>query len=75
MPEGTIYIGKEYTIKKSKDETIDMIKSLGYNVDYYKNLEDSITIKNIGQEKYHIIKPITSLFTMTTKNQLTQFST
>lgn len=51
MPEGTIYIGKEYTIKKSKDETIDMIKSLGYNVDYYKNLEDSITIKKYRSRK------------------------
>lgn len=45
MPKGTIYIGKEYTIKKSKTETIEMIKSLGYNVDIYENLEDSTTIK------------------------------
>lgn len=45
IPKGTIYIGKEYTIKKSKEETIEMIKSLGYNVDFHKNLEDSTTIK------------------------------
>lgn len=45
IPKGTIYIGEEYTIKKTKEETIEMIKSLGYNVDFYKNLEDSITIR------------------------------
>lgn len=45
IPKGTIYIGEEYTIKKTKEETIEMIKSLGYNVDFYKNLEDSTTIK------------------------------
>ena len=51
MPEGTIYIGKEYTIKKSKEETIEMIKSLGYNVDYHENLEDSVTIKKYRSRK------------------------
>ncbi len=45
IPKGTIYIGEEYTIKKTKEETIEMIKSLGYNVDFYKNLEDSTTIR------------------------------
>lgn len=45
IPKGTVYIGKEYTIKKSKAETIELIKSLGYNVDYYENLDDSTTIK------------------------------
>lgn len=45
IPKGTIYIGKEYTIKKSKTETIEMVKSLGYNVDFHENLEDSETIK------------------------------
>ena len=45
IPKGTIYIGKEYMIKKSKEETIELIKSLGYNVDFHKNLEDSTTIK------------------------------
>jgi len=33
VPEGTIYIGKSYKIKKSKQEVIEMIQSLGYNVD------------------------------------------
>ena len=51
MPKGTIYIGKNYTIKKSKDETIEMIKSLGYNVDYHENLEDSTTIKKYWSRK------------------------
>jgi len=41
VPKGTIYIGSKYTIKKSKDETIEMIKSLGYNVIHYENREDS----------------------------------
>lgn len=45
IPKGTIYIGQEYTIKKTKDESIGVIKSLGYNVDFYENLEDSTTIK------------------------------
>ncbi|WBX99489.1 hypothetical protein [Chryseobacterium gambrini] len=45
MPKGTIYIGKEYTIKKSKAETIEMIKSLGYNVDFYNNLEISTSFR------------------------------
>jgi hypothetical protein len=34
IPKGTVYIGKAYTIKMSKTETIKMIKSLGYNVDF-----------------------------------------
>lgn len=33
VPPGTIYIGKSYKIKKSKQEVIEMIQSLGYNVD------------------------------------------
>lgn len=41
VPKGTIYIGKKYTIKKSKNEIIEAIKSLGYNVNYHKNLDDS----------------------------------
>ena len=45
MPQGTVYIGKEYTIRRSKEETINMIKSLGYNVEYYENTEDSITLQ------------------------------
>ncbi|KOY86277.1 hypothetical protein AD998_09075 [bacterium 336/3] len=45
MPEGTIYIGESYKVKKSKEETIQMIKSLGYNVDYYENPNDSVAIK------------------------------
>lgn len=51
MPKGTVYIGKEYTIKKSKDETIEMIRSLGYNVDYYENLEGSTTVKKYRSRK------------------------
>ena len=51
MPKGTIYIGKDYTIKKSKVETIEMIKSLGYNVDYHENLEDTTTIKFFRSRK------------------------
>lgn len=51
VPKGTIYIGKEYTIKKSKDETIEKIKSLGYNVDYYENLANSAAIR-----KYHTVR-------------------
>ena len=45
MPQGTVYIGKEYTIRRSKEETINMIKSLGYNVEYYENTEDSTTLQ------------------------------
>ena len=52
IPKGTIYIGKKYTIKKSKEETIDLIKSLGYNIDYYENNDyDSIDFK-----KYYLRK-------------------
>ena len=43
LPGGTIYIGKDYTIKKSKEETIALIKSLGYEVEYYENPD---TIRN-----------------------------
>lgn len=35
IPKGTIYIGKTYTIKLSKDSLIQSIKSAGYNCDYY----------------------------------------
>ncbi len=45
-PKGTIYIGKDYTIKKSKNEIIEMIKSLGYNVDFHKNVKDSLNTPN-----------------------------
>jgi|SRR5690554_65742 len=45
IPKGTVYIGKEYTIKKSKQETIELIKSLGYNVDFHENLEDYSSVK------------------------------
>jgi hypothetical protein len=41
IPKGTIYIGKNYKIKKTKKEVIEAIKALGYNVDYYENLADS----------------------------------
>lgn len=41
IPKGTIYIGKNYKIKKTEKEVIEAIKALGYNVDYYKNLADS----------------------------------
>lgn len=57
VPPGTVYIGKTYKIKKSKDEVIAMIQSLGYNVtphssrgqatlmpDYYQT--DNIVIYN-----------------------------
>lgn len=37
VPPGTVYIGKTYKIKKSKDEVIAMIQSLGYNVEYHSN--------------------------------------
>ena len=45
IPKGTVYIGKEYNIKKSKDEIIEMIESLGYNVDYFENLDEGKSIK------------------------------
>ncbi|GHT19899.1 hypothetical protein AGMMS4957_05250 [Bacteroidia bacterium] len=35
MPQGSIYIGKSYTIKLSKDSIISTIKKLGYNCEYY----------------------------------------
>lgn len=43
IPKGTIYIGKNYKIKKTEKEVVEAIKALGYNVDYYKNLADSTT--------------------------------
>lgn len=51
IPKGTIYIGKEYTIKKSKEETIQILKSLGHNVDYHENSEDSTTVKQYYSRK------------------------
>lgn len=45
LPKGTVYIGKEYTIKKSKNEIIEMIESLGYNVEYFENLDQSKSLK------------------------------
>jgi hypothetical protein len=42
LPKGTVYIGEKYTIKKSRDETIKMIKSLGYNVEYHEYSNDSL---------------------------------
>lgn len=44
MPKGTIFIGEKYTIKKSKFETIEAIKSLGYNVDTVKPNIDSTNL-------------------------------
>ncbi|NDV65299.1 hypothetical protein [Bacteroides sp. 224] len=35
IPQGTVYIGKSYTIKLSKDSIINTIKNLGYNCDYH----------------------------------------
>lgn len=46
MPKGTIYIGKTYTVKKSKNEIIETIRSLGYNIDYYENPKDSAAIED-----------------------------
>lgn len=43
IPKGTIHLGESYRVKKSKEETIQMIKSLGYNVDYYNNPDDDST--------------------------------
>jgi len=51
VPKGTIYIGKEYIIKKSKDETIEMIKFLGYNVDYHENSDESTMKTNFRTMK------------------------
>jgi hypothetical protein len=51
VPKGTIYIGSKYTIKKSKEETIEMIKWLGYNVNHYENREDS-TISTEYRSKF-----------------------
>ena len=51
VPKGTIYIGKEYTIKKSKNEIIEAIKSLGYNVNYHENLDDSTNISEYRSRK------------------------
>jgi hypothetical protein len=42
MPQGTIFIGKSYTIKMPKDSVIASIQRLGYNCDFYKN--DSLYI-------------------------------
>lgn len=36
-PPGTIYIGKTYKIKKSEEDVVAMIRSLGYNVDHHSN--------------------------------------
>jgi len=36
MPQGTIYIGKSYTIKMPKDTVISTIQRLGYNCDFYE---------------------------------------
>ena len=45
IPEGTVYIGKKYTLRKSKEKTIEMIKSLGYSIEYHENLGDSTIIR------------------------------
>lgn len=52
MPQGTVYIGTTFTIKKSKEETISIIRSLGYNVDYYENSADS-TIPGAYRTPYY----------------------
>lgn len=44
MPQGTVYIGKSYNIKLSKDSIITTIKQLGYNCDYYES--DSVRLRN-----------------------------
>ncbi|WP_194778631.1 hypothetical protein [Pararhodonellum marinum] len=51
VPRGTVYIGKEYTIRKSKNEIIQMIESLGYNVDYFENLDEGKSIKTHRSRK------------------------
>ncbi|WP_203558556.1 hypothetical protein [Bacteroides sp. 519] len=35
MPQGTVYIGKSYTIKLPKDSVISSIQNMGYNCDYH----------------------------------------
>lgn len=69
LPKGTVYIGKEYIIKKAKEETINAIKSLGYNVDYHENSEDSTATKNIFPAKNLITKQTTLLSMTTMLNQ------
>ncbi|MGB0871007.1 MAG: hypothetical protein ACPGSD_15550 [Flavobacteriales bacterium] len=34
-PDGTVYIGKKYTIKKSKEKIIESLQNLGFNPIYY----------------------------------------
>lgn len=34
IPKGTVYIGKKYSISKSKEDVLQAIRSLGYSTDY-----------------------------------------
>lgn len=44
MPRGTVYIGKTFTVKKSRFEIIEAIRSMGYNVEYHQAENDSTAI-------------------------------
>ncbi len=56
MPKGTIYIGKSYDIKLSKDSIINAVRNLGYDCVYHQDsayyrgriTQDSSSIKEIG---------------------------
>ena len=45
IPKGTVFIGKSFEIKKSKEDVINSIKAKGYNVDYYENKVDSTLLR------------------------------
>ncbi len=53
MPKGTVYIGKSYNIKMSKDSILNSLDRLGYPCDYFKD-----STENYLDEGYYQINNV-----------------